>query len=332
MIEPLQLLWIFFIVIMVFALVCLLEIQRSYHRRENEVMFGTSLFDAQVKELGLLPEEVKILEKLVRSSKYENKDAVLNTASLFESAVSNYYEFKGVDRVLPEVRSTIRDLRKKMNFTADNPLATVCSTRQYNKGNRVDIFLEAGSKIMHSEILGGDEMKMEVAYDESLGAGRSLVGKTVSLRWTRPEDAVYTARVEVLSYSPGKLFLAHAESLEKKQLRRWVREIVDFPVEATLKDGSVIQGVLLDLSAGGILVGLPVDCVSGQHMNIRFELPSFGEENVEIEILRNLGHKNPKMPDLFLMTASFVGAFGWTQERVLQYIFEIHKQNGPQRG
>jgi hypothetical protein len=327
MIEPLQLLWILFIVIMAFALVVLLEIQRSYYRREHEVMFGTPLFDAQVQELGFLPEEVKVLEKLVRSSKYENKDAVLNTATLFESAVSNYYEFKGAG-VLPETRATIETLRKKLNFTAANPLAAVCSTRQYNVGNRVDLFLEGSAKVAHSEILRRNEKDMTVAYDESLGAGRSLVGKVIGLRWTRPEDAVYTARVLVLSYDGGGLVLSHAETLEKKQLRRWVREPVDFPVEATLPDGSVSQGMLLDLSAGGILVGLPIDCAAGQRMKIRFELPSFGEENVEIEILRNLGHKNPKYPDLFFLTASFAGAFGWTQERVLQYIFEIHKQNG----
>jgi c-di-GMP-binding flagellar brake protein YcgR len=152
------------------------------------------------------------------------------------------------------------------------------------------------------------------------------VGRNVRLRWTRPEDAVYTARVLVKSFDGNRLFLSHATNLEKKQLRRWVREPVDFPVVATLEDGTSCNGVLLDLSAGGILLGLPMDCSSGQHMKIKFELPSFGEENVEIEILRNLGHKSPQFADYFFLTASFVGAFGWTQERVLQYIFEVHEQ------
>ena len=66
MIEPLQLLWILFIVIMAFALVVLLEIQRSYYRREHEVMFGTPLFDAQVQELGFLPDEVKVRSTRIR--------------------------------------------------------------------------------------------------------------------------------------------------------------------------------------------------------------------------------------------------------------------------
>jgi c-di-GMP-binding flagellar brake protein YcgR len=180
--------------------------------------------------------------------------------------------------------------------------------------------------MFHSTILGTNEKNLVVEYDDSMGPGRALVGRNVRLRWTRPEDAVYTAKVAVKSYGKGRLVLSHATTLEKKQLRRWVREPVDFPVEATLEDGSKCRGVLLDLSAGGILLGLPVECSSGQHLKIVFELPSFGEENVEIEILRNLGHKNPQYPDYFFLTASFSGAFGWTQERVLQYIFEVHKQ------
>ena len=86
-----------------------------------------------------------------------------------------------------------------------------------------------------------------------------------------------------------------------------------------------IHGVLYDLSAGGILLGIPVEIPNGEHIRIRFELPSFGMEDVEIEILRNLGQKNPEYPDYYSLTASFAGAFGWTQERVLQYIFEVHK-------
>jgi c-di-GMP-binding flagellar brake protein YcgR len=331
MLEPLQLFWIFTIVVLVLTLVALWEIQRSYFRREHEVMFGTPLFDAQVRELSLQPEEIKVLEKLVRSSRYENKDAILNTATLFESAVSNYYEFKGEENVNESVQAVISTLRQKLNFTAANPLATVSSTRQYNVTNRVDILLDSSTRLFHSSILSTDERSLVVEYDESMGAGRSLVGKSVRLRWTRPEDAVYTSKVVVKAFGKGKLTLSHATSLEKKQLRRWVREPVDFPVITSFDDGSSCSGVLLDLSAGGILLGLPVDCSSGQHLKIKFELPSFGEENVEIEILRNLGHKNPQYADYFFLTASFVGAFGWTQERVLQYIFEVHKQKkGPE--
>ena len=127
-----------------------------------------------------------------------------------------------------------------------------------------------------------------------------------------------------------RIVVAEEEEIDfkngKQQLRRWVREEVRFPVEATLHDGSVCHGVLYDLSAGGILLGIPHEIPNGEHIRIRFELPSFGVEDVEIEILRNLGQKNPEYPDYYSLTASFAGAFGWTQERVLQYIFEVHKE------
>ena len=121
------------------------------------------------------------------------------------------------------------------------------------------------------------------------------------------------------------MILPHSSSLDKRQLRRWVREQVSFPVEALFDDGSSCKGFLLDLSAGGIMVGMPRECYPGQHVRIKFELPSFGEENVDIEILRNLGHRSEKYPDYFCLTASFSGAFGWIQERVLQYLFETGK-------
>ena len=123
----------------------------------------------------------------------------------------------------------------------------------------------------------------------------------------------------------GHLVLLHSSNLDKRQLRRWVRRQVAFPVTAVFDDGSNIGGTLLDLSAGGIMVGLPRDCYPGQHLRIQFELPSFGDEDVEIEVLRNLGRKNKDYPHYNCYTASFRGAFGWTQERVLQYLFEVNK-------
>ena len=45
------------------------------------------------------------------------------------------------------------------------------------------------------------------------------------------------------------------------------------------------------------MIGLPKECYPGQHMRIQFELPSFGDEDVEIEILRNLGQRNQDFPN-----------------------------------
>ena len=326
MLFPTQLIWIVSLLGMGLLLLVLVEIQRSNFRRENEEMFGTKEFDAKVLQNNLTPKEIRTLEKLVRASKFENKDAVLNSSHLFETAVSDFYEFRNVDMVRDETLEAVARLRAKLQFDASNPLTVIVCTRQFNVGNRVDLLFDGREKLKHSEIISQKEKYWKVSYDGSFGPGSSYVGKEVRIRWTRPEDAVYSANVRVVGYEPGVLVLRHSCELDKQQLRRWLREIVNFPVEAVFADGSSCSGVLYDLSAGGILIGLPRECENGLHVKISFELPSFGPENVEIEILRNLGHKNSQYPEFFSMTASFTGAFGWTQERVLQYIFEVNKR------
>lgn len=325
MIDPFQLVWIAFIVVMVLVLLVLLEIHRINYRRENEEIFGSEAFEEKVKAFAFTDKEKRTLEKMIRASSFENKDAVVNSSGLFEAAVSNFYDFRDVFNIREETLDAVESLREKMNFTASNPLTQICSTRQFNVGDRIDLYLDGGAVFKHSSIVGRTERDWAISYDGSCGPAEFFVNKEVLVRWTRPDDAVYSTTLSVRSCIPGRLILPHATNLDKRQLRRWVRELVTIPVKATFEDGTVCYGTLLDLSAGGIMLGLPVDCKEDQHVQIEFELPSFGEENVEIEIRRNLGHKNKDFPEYFCLTASFAGAFGWTQERVLQYLFEMNK-------
>ncbi|MCQ2098057.1 MAG: pilus assembly protein PilZ [Fibrobacter sp.] len=326
MIEPLQLVWIAFFVVSALILLVLVEINRINYRREHEEMFGTASFDEKVKSFMFTDKERRTLDKLIRTSPFENKDAVINSSRLFEKAVTNFYEFRDVFSVRDETVAAVESIRNKMNFTAKNPLTEVCSSRQFSAQDRIDLYLDGGRVFKHSEIVWKTEKEWAISYDGSCGPANLFVGKDVMIRWTRPGDAVYSSTLEVRSSTVNTLVLPHSDNLDKRQLRRWVREQVSFPLKATFPDGSSIGGVLMDLSAGGIMLGLPVACDSGVHLNIEFELPSFGMENVEVEILRNLGNKNKDYPDFFCLTASFSGKFGWTQERVLQYLFEVNKE------
>lgn len=326
MIAPLQLVWIAFIAFLFLILLVLMEMHRINYRRENEEIFGTDEFNRKVKEFGLQVKEQHTLDKLVRKSTYENKDAVLNSSNLFENAVTNFYEFRNVEHVRDETLESVALLRKTLGFTASNPLATVVSTRQFNVRDRVDLVFDNGRVSKHSEILFRSERDWTISYDGSSGPGRNFEGEELLVRWTRPNDAVYSAHVKVKRCIGSSLVLEHTSVLDKVQLRRWVREQVSFPVEAIFADGTTCEGRLFDLSAGGILIGLPKECPGGTRIRIKFELPSFGPEDVEIDILRCLGNKNVDYPHLFCLTAAFAGAFGWTQERVLQYIFEVHRK------
>ena len=308
------------------ALLVLLEIRRINDRRENEEMFGTQAFDEKVAELGFSDKEKRTLDKIIRTSSFENKDAIINSSGLFEQAVTAFYDVRDVFDVRDETLAAVEALRLKMNFTASNRLSEIYSTRQFNVGDRIDLIPENGTLIKRSDIVWRSEKEWAISYDGSEGPASSLVGRLIKIRWTRPDDAIYSTNIPVRRIDEtNNLVLTHSSSLDKRQLRRWVREEVAFPVTAVFENGNTVGGTLLDLSAGGIMIGLPQECYPGQHLRIQFELPSFGNEDVEIEILRNLGQKNKDFPNYYCLTASFRGAFGWTQERVLQYLFEVSK-------
>lgn len=325
MIHPLQLIWLAFIFCLCLALIVLLEIKRINYRREHEEMFGTKTFDEKVLQLNFSDKEKRTLDKIIRYSSFENKDAVLNSAEFFESAVSNFYDIRNVLDVRDETLDAITSIRNKLNFIAKNPLAAVYSTRQFSVNDRIDLILDNDVKVKHSQIIAINEKNWVVTYDSDF-LEPVYINKSIKIRWTRPEDAIYSTTVFIQSISSKYLVLSHASSFEKRQLRRWVRMQVDFPVLATFEDSSTSNGALLDLSAGGIMLGIPRACNPGESLRIKFDLPSFGTEDVEIQILRNLGHKSETYPSYYCLTASFSGAFGWTQERVLQYLFEANKE------
>jgi hypothetical protein len=328
--SSLQEVWKFFqyyiLPVLPFVALVLIEVQLMYNRRENEVMFGTDAFNEKIKAFEFTPKEVRTLEKLVRSSKFENKDAVLNSSGLFEAAVSEFYRIRNVFSVRDETLEAIAGLRRKMDFTGSNPLAMVSSTRQFNVGDSVDLEFESGQVFRRVKIVERSEKTWSVKIDGSVALAKSLQGSRVLIRWTRMNDAVYSKRLTVFAATPDNVIFTHSDQLDKEQLRKWVREVVDFPVTATFPNGEVHSGVLYDLSAGGILLGLAEDVKPDQQISISFELPTFGVQNVDVKILNNLGHRNPNFPLFNSISAVFTGSYAWTQERVLQYIFEVTRK------
>lgn len=335
MTSELQEVWKFFqsyiLPVLPFVALVLIEMQLMYNRRENEVMFGTDAFNEKIKAFEFTPKEVRTLEKLVRSSKFENKDAVLNSSGLFEAAVSEFYRIRNVFSVRDETLEAIAGLRRKMDFTGSNPLSMVCSTRQFNIGDKVDLEFENGQSFKRASIFERTEKVWSVKIDGSVVNAKALQGSHALIRWTRMNDAVYSIRMSVFAATPDKVVFTHSDKLDKEQLRKWVRQVVDFPVTATFPNGEVHSGMLYDLSAGGILLGLAEDVKPDQQFSISFELPTFGVQNVDVKVLNNLGHRNPNFPLYNSIAAVFTGSYAWTQERVLQYIFEATRKANPKK-
>ena len=331
MLSNFVLIWISALVVSFLLLLLGWELLKNIKQRKDAEMFGFEAFEEKKSFYNLDDKEASILEKLVRHSSFSNKDALFNSALLFEEAVNNFYTLKGVSLIRKETLDIIRVLRQKLGFYVDTKGVPFTSTRQLVPKERVNLLFESIIK-EQTEILELNEYSWTVAYSGHWTPNyQSLVGASINVRWTRPEDAVYYGDIKVLKAFPDKLELSHLVDFEKVQLRRWLREPVLFPLEAFITETYKLEGMLFDLSAGGVLLGLPTYELLFNEFEIQFELPNFGVERVKIEILSNLSKKKEEYSDLYLYTAVFSGEFGRIQERVLQYLIEVHKNQKKQK-
>lgn len=323
--------WIFLIVTLFLILVVLVEISRNNRRREIGKMFATEEFDQKIQALQLTSEERQMLERLVRQSSFSNKDSVLNSPILFEEAVNFVYKLNhGAENISRHDQEIISTLRKKLSHLENAALYSYTSTRQFAIGKNVSLVLQENSKELsvHTQINQLDEVSWGVKNTNTFLA-EYLSGKRVDVRLNIPGEAVYHANVRVIQVTSDSILLEHSTQLHKEQLRRWMRLAVNFPVKLEYK-GKIIEGFLVDLSAGGILLSLPNLIPESALVQIQFLLPGFGEENLQVRILRQLHGGTPDAETgRILHSASFIGDFGETQERVLQYIFrERRAQKG----
>lgn len=317
--------WILLIGTMILILVVLMEISRSNRRREVGRMFATEKFEEKIQPLNLSEKEQNMLERLVRQSSFSNKDSILNSPLLFEEAVNYVYKLNGgVEKISPQDRHLISMLRKKLGHLDKAVQYSCISTRQFSLGKEATLLLPKSKGVeqtVHTKINFMNEVCWGVLREDVFFA-ESLVGEKVLVRLNIPGEAVYSAKVSVVGIRQNTLLLQHSTKLHKEQLRRWLRLAVRFPVHLAFGKKKM-DGYLVDLSAGGILLTLPEQVPENSLVHIRFNLPGFGEENLQIRILRQLhqGKIDEKTGGVD-HSASFIGDFSETQERVLQYIFQ----------
>lgn len=328
--EPVVLVWIGTVVTLLLFLLVLLEVHRNNQKREHEEMFGSDEFMKKSSRFRLTEKERHTMDKLVRRSVFSNKDALFNSSALFEDAVNRFYEFRKLDSIREITLSSVTVLRRKLGFTVGNDDIIFVSTRQFEPGTLVHLKFNGKTE---SLCVGSINEKMFTLVREQDGNEFFEKGTRYPLSWKRAGDAVYTSYPKFEKKIGEKLVFLHTTKIDREQQRLWVREKVDIEIQAELPSKEIVQGRLFDLSANGIGVGLPESLDAGSVIRITFELPSYGKDEVEVQILRNLGKKNAEYPDLFSYSAKFIGDFAWTNEKVLQYIFELRRrQNRLQRG
>jgi c-di-GMP-binding flagellar brake protein YcgR len=176
-------------------------------------------------------------------------------------------------------------------------------------------------------------------------------GAAVDATMLRSNDGEYATRLTVAGTRLGArtVHFKHTRSLERRQMRSWVRIDVNIPCRVTVMQkpevpdprpegyvqgpsvGMVLEGRLLDLSGGGACARFPSPIPQGHRLSLNFDLPGSSLRGVETEVMRMTPVARAGREDLehTLTFQSMETAF---QEKIVRYVFEKQRIDSHLRG
>ncbi len=314
------------------------EIRKSEARERVRAQISWEAFYARAKELGLLTNEIKLLENLVFRSRLGNADSILNSAQTFEKVRDEWYASKGgADAMSDDDLQMIRSLRARLRFSPLPVEIPYITTRQFSPGLRV--MVEASPKGMTKAALVGDIDERRWSVDNPfMGDSAIQVGQTLRLSLTRGGDAEYGVEAEIDRLEGAFIILKHSQNLVRKQLRNWVRIDVNFAavVRPMAKDGDksipsmAVKARVMDLSGGGMAIRLPFELEIGQRLHVDFQVLDTPMNGVEAEVIRVQQIPSHEQP-IFQHSVSFKEIQKPFQEKIVRYVFEKQRQDAQWR-
>lgn len=324
-------------------LVVWMEILKSRKRRHASSNLGWEKFRERASYLRLTAPESSFLTEAIQETRYKSADSVLNSPTVFENVIEHFYELKGLDNLSEEELVLARQLRERLGFARLSNEIPYVSSRQFQLHDRSPAMLDPGGspgQPLANEGSVEKWMASIVAVNEKYWSilrpqGAPVApGTWVRINVTRPGDAEYRIRAQVLEDLDGELRLKHTRDLSRNQLRNWVRVDVDLPVKAfKVMPGQerdrieeVMVGRIRDLSGGGISLSLASRVEKGALLDLEFELPGHGElRGLRVRIIRVQGPLNGDLTRI-VHSASFDGDYKAIQERIIHFVFEKQRQ------
>lgn len=327
---------VLFLLVLGFVLLVLLivwfEIRKSHYRRYARDSLSWEKFREKAERLRLTSPEIEFLSEIIQESGKNQPDAVLNSATLFEKVLETYYESRGLDRVSDVQFAMVRMLRERLGYNNLSNDVPYVSSRQFHLHARAPALLldDSDHKWMAS-ITSVSEKEWAITRPEGPNVP---AGTRLQVNITRPGDAEYKVRTQVLQDTQNELRLVHTRDLVRNQLRNWVRIDVDLPVRALRVmpgDGldrveEMMLGRIRDLSGGGVSLTLSSRLPMGALLDLEFELPSYGAfKKLRVKIVR-VQESFRGDDSKILHSACFEGDFKAAQERIILYVFEKQRQ------
>jgi len=321
---PLQTVFIFVIALVVFiATIVIYEIYRSNKIKQELLALAWKKFDYNVLLLKLSESSVALLREIALESGLQDPDSMIKSPHVFENSLEIYYKNKKIESISNGKLKEIRDLRRKLHFLPLSREIAFTSTRQFDSGERCIVQIPDSEPATHKGmcvVFSLDELQWFMARPEG---PEVPAGTWLRVNLTRPGDAEYAFRAQVLRDLNGELALNHVNQLNRTQQRNWVRIDVSIPVEITQIEngnvGDIFMGKIIDMSGGGFGITLPIKLPSGSNLLLSFEIPGHGHiDNLLVKVVRVAGAVH---------SVAFEGVIHSVQEQIVQYIFEKQRQD-----
>jgi len=321
---PLQTILIFVaVLILLIITVVIYEIYRSSKIKQELLTLAWKKFDYNVMLLKLSGSSVAILKEIALESGLQDPDSMIKSPLVFEKSLETYYKNRKIESMPSEKLKEIRDLRRKLHFLPLSREIAFTSTRQFDSGEKCIVQIPDSGPATHKGmciVLSSNELQWFMARPEG---PQVPVGTWVRMNLTRPGDAEYAFKAQVLRDLNGEITLSHVNQLNRTQQRNWVRIDVSVPVEVTQIEngnvGDIFMGKIIDMSGGGFGMTLPIKLPTGSNLLLSFDIPGHGHiDNLLVKVVRSSGAVH---------SVAFEGAVHSVQEQIIQYIFEKQRQD-----
>ena len=316
--------------IILLGLVVLWEIFKSDRLRQERAELSWKNFGEYVTEKELSPGQEAILKEIVLVGQINDADTVFTAPAVFERCLEEYIRsLKKKHRDSEETYGLLHSLRRQMGYSRLPEEVHLTSSRQLTPGMHLNITDENNEVAAQGILHDGNEQFWTVEL-----AGNSVnfhKGQDLYVSFIRHGDAEYRIKCRCLGNSSDKLQLEHSLSLERKQLRNWVRVEVNLPCQARLmrplkeeKAGTVYQGRIMDISGGGMCLRLENHIPPGTLLSLNFDLPENSIRSMHSEVISsNSGQGAGKR--VYIHRLKFNNIETAVQEKIVRFVFEKNR-------
>ncbi|MEO7424241.1 MAG: PilZ domain-containing protein [Fibrobacteria bacterium] len=350
-ISPLGMALFGVLLVAVLAMFVIFEIVRTDSRQREKIDIGWQYFAEMAGQKRLTPQETDILRRIVEQGGVSSADMVFESSFIYEDALEAFLKDNQKQLDKDETQyALMRGLRMKLGYSHLPPEVPISSTRQLEEGMPVSL-IDGEGAVRKGRVHEVREKNWAVVLETEIPPTVS-VGSSVELSLLRAGDGEYLVNLPVTATRLGSrgIFLEHTRTLERKQLRNWVRIDVNIPCRVTVMAkpegwtrestgpegpgpavGMVLEGRMLDLSGGGTCARFSSPIPQNYKLSVNFDLPGTSLRGVQSEVMRMISVIKGTRED-FEHNLKFMNMETAAQEKIVRYVFEKQRLDSQMRG